>query len=47
MNKKKKNSNIEGPHPKIIEIEEQEIEERKPPTDKINYYKIVNNNDNS
>ena len=41
MNKKTNNSNFQESHPQIIEVEEQEIEEKKPPFDKIIYYKIT------
>jgi len=42
----KKDNEIPSPDsiPKILEIEEQEIEEKKPPNDKIIDYEIVNSN---
>lgn len=42
LNDKKKDSYVHNSHTGIIEIEEQEIEEEKPPNSKIIYYKIVN-----
>ncbi len=43
----KKNNDTQEPFPRIIEIEEQEIEEKKPPFTNIAYYKIVNENNDS
>ncbi|MHA2038625.1 MAG: hypothetical protein ACW972_05930 [Promethearchaeota archaeon] len=38
-----KNKNLEkNHHPKIIESEEKEIEERKPPNDKIISFNLIN-----
>ena len=42
MNKKTNDSDFQESHPQIIEVEEQEIEEKEPPSDKIIYYKIIN-----
>ncbi|MFX0039111.1 MAG: hypothetical protein ACFFCY_15315 [Promethearchaeota archaeon] len=47
MEKKKNGSQFPESHPRIIKIEDQEIEEKKPPVDNIVYYKIINNNSNS
>jgi hypothetical protein len=45
--KKKDDVLYQETHPRIIEIEDQEIEEKKPPIDSIAYYKIINENDKS
>lgn len=47
LNKKKNDSCFQESPPRIIEIEEQEIKEKKPPVDNIIYYKIAPKNDNS
>ena len=47
MKKKKENSLSTESIPKIIEIKDQEIEVKKPPNDKIAYYKIVNRENDS
>jgi hypothetical protein len=40
-------SNSKDIHPRIIEIEDQKIEEKKPPIDNIVYYKIIEENEDS
>ncbi|MHA1986849.1 MAG: hypothetical protein ACW98D_09435 [Promethearchaeota archaeon] len=47
MNKKEKDLQWGESTPKIIDIEEQEIEEKKPPNSKIIEYKIVDDDDTS
>ena len=47
MNKNKDDSQFQESQPRIIDIEDQEIEEKKPPIDNIIYYKIINRNNNS
>lgn len=47
MNKKEKDLRSTESVPEILDIEEQEIEEKKPPNEKIINYKIVNDDDNS
>jgi len=47
LNKKKNDSHFQESHPRIIEIEEQEIEEKKPPFDNIVSYKITNEDNDS
>ncbi|MFX0007541.1 MAG: hypothetical protein ACFFA7_16545 [Promethearchaeota archaeon] len=42
MKKQKDDLQFQDSHPRILEIEDQEIEEKKPPIDNIAYYKIVN-----
>jgi len=44
LKKEKDNSEVQDSHPRILEIEDQEIEEKKPPVDKIAYFKIINEN---
>ena len=41
MNDENENSDAESAHPTIIETEEREIPERKPPNDKIVEYHVV------
>ena len=47
MNKKEKDLQFGESTPEIIEIEEQEIEEKKPPNSKIIDYKITDDNGKS
>ncbi|MFX0030713.1 MAG: hypothetical protein ACFE8B_15985 [Candidatus Hermodarchaeota archaeon] len=47
MNKKEPKLHAGESIPEILEIEEQEIEEKKPPNEKIIEYKIVNETKNS
>jgi hypothetical protein len=44
LKKQKDDSQIQDLHPRILGIEDQEIEEKKPPVDKIAYYKIIDEN---
>ena len=41
MKKQTDDSQFQDLHPRILEIEDQDIEEKKPPVDKIAYYKII------
>ena len=41
LNEKKKNSISKTPHPIIIETEEKEIPDQKPPNEKILYFNLV------
>jgi hypothetical protein len=47
LKKKENGSQFPESHPRIIDVEDQEIEEKKPPVDNIVYYKIINKNNNS
>ena len=47
MNNKEEHSESNDHEPTIIGMEEQTIEEQKPPNDKIVHYKIVNDDNNS
>ncbi|NVM35314.1 MAG: hypothetical protein HWN81_06940 [Candidatus Lokiarchaeota archaeon] len=47
MNEKDDTSHSDDQEPKVIEHLDPEIEEKKPPNDKIIYYKIVENKENS
>jgi hypothetical protein len=47
LNKKDQNSSAGESIPEILEIEEQEIEERKPPNEQIINYEIISGKDNS
>ncbi len=47
MNDKEEESQSNDHDPTIISTEDQEIEERKPQNDKIVYFKIANDNNNS
>jgi hypothetical protein len=47
LKKKTIDSDIQESHPRIIGIEEQEVEEKEPPKDNIIYFKIVDVYDNS
>ena len=47
MNKKDDVSHFDESPPKIIEIEDKEIELKKPPVNKIVYYKKINSNKSS
>jgi hypothetical protein len=47
LKKQTDNSQVQDSHPRILEIEDQEIEEKKPPVNKIAYYKIINENKES
>jgi hypothetical protein len=47
LNKKKSESDIQESHPQIIEIEDQEIQEKMPPRDDIIYFKMVDVDENS
>ena len=47
MNKKDQKSRTGESIPEILEIEEQEIEEKEPPNHRIIDYKIVDNKNNS
>ncbi|MFX1379612.1 MAG: hypothetical protein ACFFA4_11030 [Promethearchaeota archaeon] len=47
MKKQNDDSQLQDLHPRILEIKDQEIEERKPPVDNIAYYKIINNTSDS
>lgn len=40
MNEERKNSKSKKPHPTIIETEEKEIPEQKPPNEKILYFNL-------
>jgi len=40
LNEKKKDLLSDDPHPTILETEEKEIPERKPPNDKILYFNL-------
>ena len=47
MNKKENDSHFDESPPKIIEIEDKEIEVKKPPVNKIVYYKMIKDNESS
>lgn len=44
LKKQKDDLQFQDSHPRILEIEDQEIEEKKPPVDNIAYYKIIDEN---
>lgn len=46
VNENHKNTNSNDSHPKIIDSEEKEISEQKPPNDKIVYFNLIEENDN-
>ena len=47
MNKKENDSQLDESPPKVIEIEDKEMQVKKPPTNKIVYYKMINGNERS
>lgn len=47
MNKNKKDSISNNSHPKIIDLEDKQISEQKPPNDKILYFDIVKENEST
>ena len=46
MNENHKNTISNNSHPKIIDSEEKEIAEKKPPNNRIVYFNLVEENDN-
>ncbi|MFW9818684.1 MAG: hypothetical protein ACFFE5_03660 [Candidatus Thorarchaeota archaeon] len=44
MKEQKADSQFEDSHPRILEIKDKEIKEKKPPIDNIAYYKIIDAN---
>ncbi|MFX1481252.1 MAG: hypothetical protein ACFFCI_24495 [Promethearchaeota archaeon] len=47
MNEKEDNSHSDDQEPQVLGHHDPEIEERKPPNDKIIYYKLVENREDS
>ena len=47
MKKDEEDSQFDESPPKVIEIEDKEIQVKKPPDNKIVYYKMINDNEGS